>query len=68
MTAKELKTAAVATLTALKQICKKANCKYCGLHTVCGVRAPEGLTDQEINDIADRIAVQAGTEAEHGSN
>lgn len=66
MKAKELKQAAVATMKAVRTICKNQQCNRCPLHEVCGVRAPEGLTNQEINDIADRIAVKAaGEEAEN---
>lgn len=61
-TAKELKAAAVEALTATKYICKQSKCNTCRLHKYCGVRAPEGLTEEEINEIADNIAVMAETE------
>ena len=61
-TAKELKAAAVEALTAAKNICKQSKCNACRLRRYCGVRAPEGLTEDEINDLADNIAVMAETE------
>lgn len=61
MTRPELRAAAVATLKAIKSICKA--CRRCDdgcpFNTWCGVRAPSGLRTDEIENIADNIAIRA---------
>lgn len=58
----DLRTAAVATLLAAKEICRGSRCPDCIFSATCGIRAPEGLTEKEINFIADRIADTAEEE------
>ena len=65
MTRPELRAAAVATLKAIKRICKACKrCDGCPFNTWCGVRAPSGLRTDEIENMADNIAIRA----EEGKN
>ena len=61
MTKKEWHAAAVETLKALRKHCAKHpnydrggynGCRQCKLNTYCGTRAPESITDEEIEEIA----------------
>ena len=62
MTPNELKQAAAAVITATKYICKRSKCNACRLNKFCGKRAPEGLTEEEIERISEIIAIGAETE------
>lgn len=58
MTAKEKRAAIIEGLKALRHICAEHpessdGCKWCPLHDWCGTVAPEGISDDEIEMIAD---------------
>ena len=64
MTRPELAAAARATLNAVRGICKKyARCDSgCPFEAFCGVRAPSGIRPDEVDHIADMIALKAEKE------
>lgn len=50
------KAAAVATFKAYRAFCERNNCSACcAFNSWCGYTAPEGLTDEQIDIIAEKI-------------
>ena len=56
MTPKERHQAAVDTLRALRDVCEhypeKSGCRRCPLNEWCGTRAPDSISDEEVEQIA----------------
>lgn len=57
MSGEELKQAAVETIKAVRKICNdNQRCVTCILDGLCGMRAPWGLSDEEVDELACDIA------------